>query len=238
MDDGRKTKAQLIEELSALRERLGQFERALGDRPKGDAGAMARRAEDLSHDFNNLLTGIMGYANMLRLDAAPGTFAYQAAKTIEQSAERATRLTGEILRLTGIDIEEVESHRGEPVLGSGNVLLVDDEDIICDVAADMLRALGYRVVTVSSGAEAVDYYHRFGHEIDLVIVDMVMPNMDGRECFRKIREIDPGVRTILSTGYSPHVGVKEAIEEGMLGFVQKPYSMERLSAAVHGVLSG
>jgi len=236
--DEQGSREDLLAEIARLRARVdaqaGELERIRARL----ASTTGNVTEDLAHDFNNLLTGIMGYANMLRLDAKPGTFPYQAAKAIEKSAERASELTRELTSMAGLKSEEPSLPAAKPTVGSGNILLIDDEEIICDVAADMLRAMGYHVVTASSGEEALTYYSRYGHEIDLVIVDMVMPKMDGAECFRKLKEIDPNVRAILSTGYAMSDRVQEVLNSGMKGFVQKPYSLDQLSAAVHRVIAG
>ena len=225
------------DELRVLRSRVKELEAEIRCLREDTETSVAQYIEDVAHDFNNLLTGIMGYANMLRLDAKPGSFAFQAASAIEKSAERATQLTSELLSHAGVEIEQTDDISSEPILGTGNVLLVDDEEIICDVGADMLRALGYNVVAASSGEEALVYYKRYGHEIDLVIIDMVMPDMSGAECFRKLKEMDPSVTTVLSTGYAADEKVQEILKEGMCGFVQKPYAMAQLSGVAHAALA-
>ena len=75
------------------------------------------------------------------------------------------------------------------------------------------------------------------HEIDLLIIDMVMPGMDGRTCFRAIQDMDPGVKAILSSGYGRNGRAQEVLDDGMLGFIQKPYRLDELGAAVHSALS-
>lgn len=114
----------------------------------------------------------------------------------------------------------------------GRVLVVDDEETVRDVCASMLRAIGYDVITAENGEEGVARYRELWREIDLVILDMIMPRMGGRDCFRKIREINPQVRAILSTGYSLEGAVQEILREGMDGFIQKPYRLEQLSEAL------
>jgi len=116
--------------------------------------------------------------------------------------------------------------------GTGRVLLVDDEPIIRDVGSRMLRHLGYQVVTASDGQGAIDYFREFHDEIDLVIMDLVMPAMNGRDCFRALKRIDPEVKAVLSSGFGLNGEVQETIDEGMLGFVQKPYHLAELSLAV------
>jgi PAS domain S-box-containing protein len=118
------------------------------------------------------------------------------------------------------------------VHGTGLVLVVDDEEAVRTVASGYLKHLGYDVLTASDGKEAVDLYLERGPEIDLVVMDLVMPRLGGRECFRILKRINPAVKAILSTGYGFNVAAQEMIDEGMLGFVQKPYEMIKLSEVV------
>lgn len=368
--------------------------------------AVGQLAGGIAHDFNNLLTGILGYANLLKLESMPGSPVHEAAKTIERAAERAAELTKQLLgfarrgkhqnialdvhqtiqevitllsrtvdknisitqRLRAyqssvmgdpnqmqqmllnlavnardampgggeltfetdsvhLDEEYCRTHLGatpgdyvliavtdtghgiarehlgrifEPFFttkqpgqgtgmglamvygivknhggyiqvysevghgttfkvylplaervslpaesrdnkitrGSGRILLIDDEQVVQDVASHMLNMLGYQVVTVSSGAEALDYYRAHHNEIDAVIVDMIMPGMGGHECFRELKRINPAVKAILSTGYGLNEKVQSLMDEGILEFVQKPYQLSQLSEAVKRVLAG
>ena len=123
------------------------------------------------------------------------------------------------------------------VTGAGRVLVVDDEEVVRDVATGYLRHLGYQVVTASDGQAAVEYYAVHHAEIDLVLIDMVMPRLGGRDCFRAMREIDPAVRAVLTTGYGFNVAAQEILDEGVLGFVQKPYELAQLSEVVASALN-
>jgi two-component system, cell cycle sensor histidine kinase and response regulator CckA len=125
--------------------------------------------------------------------------------------------------------------RSELISVPGNtrrVLIVDDEEVVRDVASHLLRSLGCEVVTASDGREAVELYARQGRKIDLVLLDMIMPEMGGRECFLALKAIDPGVQVILSTGYGLEGRARELLDEGMLGFVQKPYRLDQLKSAL------
>ena len=115
---------------------------------------------------------------------------------------------------------------------AGRILVVDDEEIVRNVAEEFLSRLGYEVLTAADGQEAVEAYRLSGAGIDLVILDMVMPRLGGRECFRALREMNPALRAILSTGYGLNVAAQEILDEGMLGFIQKPYQMDQLSEVV------
>ncbi len=112
------------------------------------------------------------------------------------------------------------------------ILVVDDEEIFRNMACEMLRDAGHRVDTAADGTAAVEHYRRRWRETDLVILDMVMPQMDGKEAFRRMKEIDPAVRVLLASGYSINGTANELLAEGVHGFLQKPFSQAELDQAV------
>ncbi|MGZ8430218.1 MAG: PAS domain-containing hybrid sensor histidine kinase/response regulator [Candidatus Deferrimicrobiaceae bacterium] len=116
--------------------------------------------------------------------------------------------------------------------GRGRILLVDDQETVRDVARDMLEALGYEVLIASDGLAGVSRFREMWREIDLVVLDMVMPNLSGGECFRRMKEIDPKARVVLSSGYSMEGAIQDVMNEGILAFIQKPYRLEELSRVV------
>lgn len=122
------------------------------------------------------------------------------------------------------------------IRGEGRVLVVDDEGVVRDLAETMLSELGYEVVTVTNGREAVDAYCRTPGGFDLVLLDMIMPVMGGKECFRELRRIDPEVVAVLSTGFGSDAEVQEVMKEGIAGFIQKPYRINELSRVVKAAL--
>ncbi len=116
---------------------------------------------------------------------------------------------------------------------AGNtVMLVDDEELVRQVATTMLETLGYRVITACDGAEAVERFRDIGDEIDVVILDMAMPRLGGRDCFLELKKIRPDVRAILSTGYALDEVTQSVLDEGMAGFAQKPYVLDHLAGAL------
>ncbi len=125
-----------------------------------------------------------------------------------------------------------------PVHGTGRILVVDDEEVVREMISDILESLGYSVTTVNDGVEAVEYYRAFGDEIDLAIIDMVMPRMDGGDCFRTLKGINPEIRAVLTTGYSRDGAAQQILDEGMLGFAQKPYRVNQLSEIVANAMGG
>ncbi len=125
----------------------------------------------------------------------------------------------------------------EVAKGRGTILVVDDEEIIATVTAEMLEQLGYRVLTARSGAEALELYGRHRDEIDLVIMDMIMPGMSGGEAIERILALNPKASIILSSGYSLNGMAKEVLNKGARAFLQKPFRMDTLSQKVKEILN-
>jgi CheY-like chemotaxis protein len=121
-----------------------------------------------------------------------------------------------------------------PVLeaGSGTVLVVDDEPMVLAFVEEGLKKLGYQVLTAVDGQQAYEVYSSQSHQIDMVLLDMVMPGTTGLEACRRLREINPNAKVILSSGYTSGEVVHEARLAGAMGFIGKPYSLEELSCAL------
>jgi PAS domain S-box-containing protein len=135
--------------------------------------------------------------------------------------------------------QPVEEETGPlPVVtkGRGTILLIDDEKMILDVARQMLERLGYRIFIASNGHEALAVYRERRAEIDLVILDMIMPEMSGGQTFSNLKELDPDVRVLLSSGYSLDGQAREILDRGCLGFIQKPFSMKTLADKLTEIL--
>ncbi|MBP8984267.1 MAG: PAS domain S-box protein [Syntrophobacterales bacterium] len=130
---------------------------------------------------------------------------------------------------------EVRPHQ-KVAHGSETILLVDDEEVILEVSREMLEALGYKIFWADNGWDAVDIYAENRGEIDLVILDMIMPGMSGSETFDKLKEINPHVKVILSSGYSMNGMAANIMEKGCRGFIQKPFNLEQLSSSVRKAL--
>ena len=130
----------------------------------------------------------------------------------------------------------------EPVIsesisqGSETLLLIDDEQVILQVEQPMLESLGYKVITASDGKTAVEAFRRFSGQINLVILDVVMPGMSGGAIFDELKSIDPQVLVLLSSGYSLSGQAEEILARGCVGFIQKPFSLEQLSVMLRGIL--
>jgi CheY-like chemotaxis protein len=118
------------------------------------------------------------------------------------------------------------------VKGSGHVLLADDEPAIRETSFEMLRNLGYTVTCCKDGAEALSYFRENHKEVDLVVLDMIMPNVSGDECFHEMHKINSGVPVIISSGFSEGNEVQTLMQKGAKLFLQKPFNSETLSEAV------
>jgi len=130
------------------------------------------------------------------------------------------------------EVVEEEKPPGEIVKGEGTILLVDDEEMITDVGELLLGKLGYHVLTAKSGQEAIDVYGKNMGDIDLVILDMIMPGMNGGETYDRLKEIDPDIKVLLSSGYSISGQAREILDRGCNGFIQKPFSMKAISQII------
>jgi PAS domain S-box-containing protein len=123
-----------------------------------------------------------------------------------------------------------------PCGGSQTILVVDDEEVVRSLAKDTLENHGYKVLVAQDGMEAIATYTNCGGAIDLVILDMAMPRLAGRETFMKLREVDPNVKALLCTGYSQSGKAQEILDIGATGFVQKPYQLDELLSQVKAAL--
>jgi PAS domain S-box-containing protein len=120
--------------------------------------------------------------------------------------------------------------------GTETVLLVDDEPALREMAESMLCALGYRTFVAEDGEAACRMFREHAGEIDLVVLDIIMPKMGGREAFREMRRVKPGIPVLLSSGYSVEGVVQEILSEGANGFLPKPYGLSQVARAIRRVL--
>ncbi len=124
----------------------------------------------------------------------------------------------------------------EVLMGTGTILLVDDEDMVLDVGEQMLKALGYKVFLARSGKEAIELYKANKDMVDLVLLDMVMPEMGGGETYDQMKEINPNLKVLLSSGYSINGQATDILDRGCNAFIQKPFRMSDLSQKIGEVL--
>ena len=134
--------------------------------------------------------------------------------------------------------EAIEERKpaGDTLRGSETVLFVDDEDMIIEVAGELFEQLGYNVLTAKNGKEAIELYEENKEHIDIVLLDMIMPDMSGSDTYDKMRKINPDIKVLLSSGYSINGQATEIMDRGCNGFIQKPFKMKELSQKLREIL--
>jgi len=125
--------------------------------------------------------------------------------------------------------------KDEMTRGKETVLLVDDEEMILDVGEELLKTLGYKVLIAKGGKEAVEIYRENKDKIDIVILDMIMPDMGGGKTYDRMKEINPDIKVLLSSGYSIDGQATEILKRGCDGFIQKPFNMKELSQNIREI---
>lgn len=134
---------------------------------------------------------------------------------------------------------EVEKTTKKEIPGGGKtVLVVDDEHMVLDVTKRILERLGYRVLTAGSGSEALRVYGESGDGIDVVLLDMIMPDMGGGEAFERLKGMNPEVNVVLASGYSFEGEAEKIFRKGCRGYLQKPYTKEELSRKIQEAAGG
>jgi PAS domain S-box-containing protein len=118
--------------------------------------------------------------------------------------------------------------------GNGTVLLVDDEETVRGIGTEMLKELGFATVTANDGREAVELF-KATPDIAFVILDLTMPHMDGEQCFRELRQLKPGVKVIMSSGYNEQEVTQKFVGKGLAGFIQKPYRLSTLQEVIRKI---
>lgn len=195
--------------------------------------------KDLPHIFEPFFTTKEhGHGTGLGLAAVYGTLKQHKGE-ITVSSEAGVGTTFTMM----LPLDEHQSTKATPILnqtyfGKGTVLLVDDEQIMRITAKEILKELGYKVMVAGNGQEALDIYEKSMQEIDLVILDMVMPVMNGKDCFRKIIALNPQAKVILASGYSHDDDIEGMKKAGLVACIGKPYRSAALSKIVHGALKG
>jgi signal transduction histidine kinase/ActR/RegA family two-component response regulator len=135
--------------------------------------------------------------------------------------------------------EEARTYVSSPLAdwrGKGTILLVDDEESLIALGARMLEHLGFTVLTAADGQQAVNLYRERGKEIDLVLMDLTMPHMDGAEAFDELRRMNPEVRVVLASGYSHEDVASRFAGKGLDGLLPKPYTLAKLRESLAGLM--
>lgn len=122
------------------------------------------------------------------------------------------------------------------IKGNETILVVDDEEGVRNIAKKQLECLGYKVILAEDGNEAINRCEEKKGEIDLVLLDMIMPGLAGKETYFELKKINPEIKVLLISGYSQNGKVIEILQEGVLGFIQKPFRLKELSKIISETL--
>ena len=133
-------------------------------------------------------------------------------------------------------VEEPERTVGDTVHGAETILVVEDEDAVRSMMREALEARGYRVLVARNGVEALDLAGRYGDYIDLLITDVIMPQMNGAELAQRLARLRPGLRVLFVSGYTDDAVIRLGVLERRTAFLQKPFSLDVLARTVRDVL--
>jgi len=122
------------------------------------------------------------------------------------------------------------------IIGKETVLFVDDDDMVIEGCGEMLTKMGYNVLIARNGKDALEIYKENQHKIDIVIIDMIMPIMNGGETYDRLKKMYPDIKVLLSSGHSVNGQATEILERGCNGFIQKPFTIEVLSEKIREIL--
>jgi len=134
------------------------------------------------------------------------------------------------------ELMESQESKSPAMGGDETILLVDDEEFIRELGVDVLGQAGYTVLTASNGEQALEVYKRERAQIDLIILDLIMPGMGGSKCLEELLKIGSQTRVLIASGYSPDASTKGALETGAAGFINKPYDTKQLLELVRKIL--
>jgi PAS domain S-box-containing protein len=162
---------------------------------------------------------------------------HRGAVTVESAPGQGTTFTVLLPASAGYPVEaRSESHPAD-VAGSGTLLVVDDEELVRHFAQDVLESCGYQVLEAGNGQEAVELFRQRAGQIAGVLLDLTMPVMGGEEALRLLRQIRPGVRVVLSSGYDEVDAVRRFAGQGLADFIQKPYTPAALAIKIKKALA-
>ena len=120
--------------------------------------------------------------------------------------------------------------------GNETILIVDDHETIWDFLIEALQELGYSVLLAENGLDAVEIYENNPNEIDMVLLDMIMPKQGGHQTFFKIRQLDPEAKVLLSSGFVSEEEVQDLINQGAAGFLAKPHRIQDMAVEIRRIL--
>jgi CheY-like chemotaxis protein len=207
--------------------------------------AVGRLVGDVARDFNNLLTAILGYADLALKQAGPEDRWTADVREIRRAAERGTGLTQQLLAFSRQTVKgrpaEVDSRAASGSVGalhrssgSETVLLVEDDSAVRTLVVTALRRRGYTVLEARDGEEGMDVFARWRDTIDIVVTDVVMPGMGGAALVDWLRKVAPDTKVLYLSGYTEDATVRHRV--GRIPFLQKPFTTQALLDKVRGIL--
>ncbi len=158
---------------------------------------------------------------------------------IELQSEKGTGTTV-VVYLPAVDQPAaIETEKKSEPAGkrSGRILLVEDENIVREMTRDALTAQGYTVTSCSNGKEAVAHYREHFRDIDLILLDLTMPELNGADCFKAMKAVNPEIKTVITSGHTMDDEINSLMQEGVHSFIQKPFTLQGLSDIVNKALS-
>ena len=117
------------------------------------------------------------------------------------------------------------------------VLVIDDDDLVADICSQILKRSGYDVVVARSGKEAIDVFKENQSGIDMVILDMILPDMSGRDIYDRLKIVNPDLNVLFVSGYDMDAQMEDIMECGCDGFLQKPFNMDTLLEKTREILA-
>ena len=133
-------------------------------------------------------------------------------------------------------MEERENRRMQLPGGTETILIVDDQETVWDFLIEALQKLGYSVLLAENGLDAVEIYENNPGQIDLVLLDMIMPKQGGHSTFHKLKELDPNVKVLLSSGFVSLEEVDDLLKNGAAGFLPKPHRIRDMAVEIRRIL--
>lgn len=202
--------------------------------------ALLQLAGEIAHDLKNQLFSIGANAHRIKKALSGNTFLMEHIDKITGAAQRSADLTKQLLAFSQTEIQEMEQDVPEnppTALDNLHVLIVDDEDVIRETLSEILTEYNMFVETFNTGMKALEYYKQHWKEIDIILLDMIMPEMDGSEVFYALRTINHQAKIILFSGYSYDGNMQELLENGALGYIEKPGDFNDLYNYIAQIMS-